>query len=306
MPDPVKPGAEAVLGNPLSFQLLAGILAPRALVLAFHNVLSERTRPRGDRSLHLPATTFCEIIDWLAESFEVVPLDRAFDPHESEDGKPRAAITFDDAYVGAIAVAIPELWRRGLPATVFTISGAAPGQTFWWDALADGYPDGLPDAVRDFALREARGEEAAVRAWAAGEGLPLTELEGEFVAASWDAIRRAATLPGISIASHTRTHPNLASLGPDEVAEELAGSLKEIRRIVPKSPPWLAYPYGLSTPAVEQAAAAAGYEAAFRVTGGVLRRGDPTPSLYGLPRLNIPAGLSLRGFRLRAMGLLGR
>jgi len=306
MPDPVKPTAEAILGNPLSYQLLSGSLAPRSLILAFHNVLSERTRPRGDRSLHLPVTIFCEIIDWLAEVFEVVPLDRVFDLHKSGDGKPRAAITFDDAYVGAISVAIPELWRRRLPATVFAISGAAPGQTFWWDALAEGFPDGLPHSVRDSALRDARGRDAGVRAWATGEGLSLTELDGEFVAASWDAIRRAASLPGITIASHTCTHPNLVSLEAEEVADELAGSRDELRRMVPESRPWLAYPYGLCSPAVERAAADAGYEAAFRVTGGVLRRGDPTPSRYGLPRLNIPAGLSLRGFRLRAAGLLGR
>jgi peptidoglycan/xylan/chitin deacetylase (PgdA/CDA1 family) len=136
--------------------------------------------------------------------------------------------------------------------------------------------------------------------------LALAELDGEFIAASWDAIRRAASLPGISIASHTRTHPNLASLELEVLAEELAGSRAELQQMIPESRPWLAYPYGLCSPAVERAAADAGYEAAFRVTGGVLRGGDPLPSRFALPRLNIPAGLSLRGFRLRAAGLLGR
>jgi peptidoglycan/xylan/chitin deacetylase (PgdA/CDA1 family) len=254
-------------------------------------------------------TTFCTIVDWLAEEFEIVPLDKALDSLDSFDspgGRPRAAITFDDAYVGAILVAIPELWRRRLPATVFAISNAEPGWTFWWDALADGFPDGMPDTVRDAALSEARGEDDAVRAWATEQELALATLDGEFVAAPWESIRLAAKLPGITIASHTRSHPNLAELGAEEVVRELEDSRRELERQIPESRPWLAYPYGLSSPAVETVAESAGYELAFRVTGGVIRRKDALPSRYALPRLNIPAGLSLRGFRLRAAGLLGR
>ena len=306
MPDPVKPAAEAILGNPVAFRLLSSRLSPGSLVLAFHNVLSEGTGPRGDRSLHLPVQVFCEIVDWLAEAFHVVPLDQVLGSRDEENGKPRAAITFDDAYVGAISVAIPELWRRGLPATVFAISGAEPGQTFWWDALADGFPEGMPDTVRESALNLARGDEAEVRAWAKREGLPLAKLDGEFVAASWESIGRASRLPGITIASHTRSHPNLAALGADELAEELTGSRDDLVQAVEGSRPWLAYPYGLSSPPVQEAAEAAGYEMAWRVSGGVLRSKDPLPSRYALPRLNIPAGLSLQGFRLRAAGLLGR
>jgi peptidoglycan/xylan/chitin deacetylase (PgdA/CDA1 family) len=251
-------------------------------------------------------TNFCTLVDWLAAEFDVVPLDQALDSPDSPEARPRAAITFDDAYVGAISVAIPELWRRRLPATVFAITDTEPGQTFWWDALADGFVDGMPDSIRDAALTEARGDETAVRAWAHSQGLPLSELEGEFVASSWESIRLAAKLPGITIASHTRSHPNLAVLGTEGVTEELEGSRLELQRRIPASRPWLAYPYGLSSPMVETAAQSAGYELAFRVTGGVMRRRDPPPSRHALPRLNIPAGLSLRGFRLRAAGLLGR
>jgi peptidoglycan/xylan/chitin deacetylase (PgdA/CDA1 family) len=286
--------------------MLSAGLKPRTLVLAFHNVLSESTIPRGDRSLHLPVTTFCELVDWFTESYDVVPLDRAFDTPDARESRPRAAITFDDAYVGAISVAIPELWRRRLPVTVFAISKAEPGHTFWWDSLADGFPDGMPDSVREAVLTEARGADSDVRAWARSRGMALAELDGEFVAASWESIRLAAKLPGITIASHTRSHSNLAELDAEEVTEELEGSRRELKQLVPQSRPWLAYPYGLSSPMVESAAESAGYELAFRVSGGVIRRKEALPSPYALPRLNIPAGLSLRGFRLRAAGLLGR
>jgi peptidoglycan/xylan/chitin deacetylase (PgdA/CDA1 family) len=299
----VKPAAELLLGSPLSFWLISISQRPCSLVLALHNVISEDTRLRGDRSLHLHVGTFCDIIDWLASKFDIVPLDQVFDSKDSSCERPRAAITFDDAYEGAISLAIPELWRRRLPATVFAVSSAEAGQTFWWDALADGLPDGMPDSIREAALTEARGDETAVRAWAHNRGLAFTELDGEYVASSWESIRLASRLPGITIASHTRSHSNLAALGSEEVAEELEGSRRELQRLVPESRPWLAYPYGLSSPMVETAAQSAGYKLAFRVTGGVVRRREELPAPYALPRLNIPAGLSLRGFRIRAAGL---
>ena len=302
----VKQSAEAILGNPLSFRFMSGGLRPRCLVLAFHNVLSEGMKPRGDRSLHLPVEAFCEIVDWLADAFDVVPLDQAIGPESASGTRPQAAITFDDAYVGAISVAIPELWKRRLPATVFAISAADPGQTFWWDALADGFADGMPQSVREAALCEARGAGSLVGSWAAEHGLSLATLDGEFVAASWDSIRRASRLPGITIASHTRTHPNLLALESDELAWELEGSRIELQHAVPMSRPWLTFPYGLSSPAVERAAKAAGYEMALRVTGGVVLSKGAHPSAYALPRLNVAAGMSLRGLRLRAVGLLDR
>jgi peptidoglycan/xylan/chitin deacetylase (PgdA/CDA1 family) len=306
VPEFAKAIAEAILGSRLAFRTGSYFSEPRGLVLSFHNVLSERVEPRGDRSLHVPVSTFCEIVDWLAEAFEVVPLDQVLNTDPVAGGRPRAAITFDDAYQGAIAVAIPELIVRRLPATVFAISGAVEGQTFWWDALADGYAGGMPAEIRETALCVARGREAEVLDWAIRNGHPIAELDGEFVAAPWSAIEGAAGFPGIAIASHTRSHPNLATLPIEELMEELAGSRHEIQARIPACRPWLAYPYGHSSPAVESAAAKAGYEMAFRVSGGVVLAGDDSPEMYSLPRLNIPAGLSLRGFRIRAAGMLGR
>jgi peptidoglycan/xylan/chitin deacetylase (PgdA/CDA1 family) len=244
------------------------------------------------------------MIDWLAEVFNVVPLDQVFSSEEEPDGRPRAAITFDDAYEGAISVAIPELVIRGLPATVFTIASAEEGQTFWWDALADGYPAGMPVEVRDAALSTGRGIGDEVLDWAVRNRHPIASLQGEFVAAPWSAIERAAALPGIAIASHTASHANLLTLASDELEEELAGARVSLTARIPTSRPWLSYPYGYSSPAVERSSAEAAYDMAFRVSGGVVFREDAKPLRYSLPRLNVPAGLSLRGFRMRATGLI--
>jgi peptidoglycan/xylan/chitin deacetylase (PgdA/CDA1 family) len=300
-----RPLAESLLGGELAFGPVAKATRPRALVIAFHNILPEGVEPRGDRSLHLPVTSFRELIDWLADTFAVVSLDTVLSGSPEE--RPRAAITFDDAYDGAISCGIPELQRRGLPATVFVVSGAGSRQTFWWDALADASSGGLASGVREAALTEALGREEDVRRWSKAQGLSMNEMSGVFVSASWEDIERAATLPGIAIGSHTRSHANLAALRRDDVEAELRKSKKELAERLPSTRPWLAYPYGRSSRDVEQASATAGYEMAFRVSGGAVlwRDGGPTDN-HRLPRLNVPAGLSLAGFRMRAAGLLGR
>jgi peptidoglycan/xylan/chitin deacetylase (PgdA/CDA1 family) len=134
----------------------------------------------------------------------------------------------------------------------------------------------------------------------------VSELSGPFVSAPWTEIERAATIPGIDVASHTRTHPNLAMLAEDELESELADARLELAARIPGARPWLAWPYGRSSAAAERAAQRAGYEFALRVEGGTLLRREGRPPPFRLPRLNIPAGMSLAGFRLRAAGLLGR
>jgi peptidoglycan/xylan/chitin deacetylase (PgdA/CDA1 family) len=106
------------------------------------------------------------------------------------------------------------------------------------------------------------------------------------------------------LASHTWSHPNLAALEPAELTAELTRPLAWLRDGFPEPLAVLAYPYGRSSPQVEAAAAAAGYRAALRIDGGWLRSGRGRT--HALPRLNVPSGLSLQGFRLRTAGLLRR
>jgi len=134
----------------------------------------------------------------------------------------------------------------------------------------------------------------------------MAGLAEPFVSATWEDIARAATLPGISVASHTRTHANLAVLDDVELISEIAGARRELKTRIPSSRPWLAYPFGRSSAPAERVAEQIGCEFAFRVDGGVVLGNDDPPPRYRLPRLNVPAGLTLAGFRLRANGLLGR
>ncbi|HVI72058.1 MAG TPA: hypothetical protein VM656_11280, partial [Pyrinomonadaceae bacterium] len=101
------------------------------LVLAYHNVVPEGEAARGDTSLHLPQRDFSQQLDLLQRTHHVIPLTDLATAHKT--AKPRAIITFDDAYAGALEAGVVELQKRSLPATVFVTPAFVGGAAFWWD-----------------------------------------------------------------------------------------------------------------------------------------------------------------------------
>ena len=272
------------------------------LILAYHNILPEGESAAGDRSLHLPQQAFGQQLDLLSEVADVCSLEEVLFSADA-DSLPKIAITFDDAYSGAMTAGISELHQRGMPATIFVPPGCLGARSFWWDVLAE--TRGLEDDIRRFALDSCAGRDRTVREWARSAGLPVNFMSRSAVSASLSEMEKALEHSGISFGSHTWSHPNLTRVSDGDLETELAGSLDWLRaHFGSRVGPWLTYPYGLTDDRVELATRALGYAASFRVDGGWL---PPTSTLpFGLPRLNIPAGLSTDGFRLRLAGLFCR
>ena len=89
---------------------------------------------------------------------------------------------------------------------------------------------------------------------------------------------------GVSIGSHTRTHRMLNRLRGAELDDELAGSLHDLEALGVDHCRLLAYPHGEYDERVAQAAAAAGYRAAFTVRLGMFRPGGDR---FAVPRIEI-------------------
>lgn len=271
----------------------------RTLVLAYHNVVPDDAPATGDLSLHIGRSCFAAQLDELASHAQIVPLDQVL--AQSGAGRARVAITFDDAYRGAVTWGAEELARRGLPATIFVAPGLLAGHAFWWDALAEP-GSGLPDDVRSRGLEELRGEDAAVRTWAARTGRAACVLPDYARSASEEELRRAVARGGVTLGSHSWSHPSLPRLSRAEMAAELTRSRDWLAaRFGATFIPWLSYPYGHLSAAVIEQAAAAGYRGALAIRGGWVPPRPPAP--YSVPRLTVPAGLSPKGFALRAAGL---
>lgn len=278
---------------------------PDTAVLAYHDIVPDGTRPSGDRSLHLPRREFARQLDRLAATHRVVSLadwrPGEADGDSSRDPRPRAIVTFDDAYVGAVTCGVEELVARGLPGTIFVVPGRLGRSTFWWDRLADPGLGAPAPGLRDRALETLEGRDRDVTAWAREIGLTSIEPPEHARTATEQELARAVTRPGITLGSHTWSHPNLAALGPGALDDELGRSAEWLEARYEAYVPWVSYPYGLSSPEA-RSRAARWYRGGFRIEGGMARRGDEP---FSLPRVNIPAGVSPAGFELRAAGLAG-
>lgn len=105
----------------------------------------------------------------------------------------------------------------------------------------------------------------------------------------WDAQKEAVRKPlmdwkeiievgrnGVEIGSHTKSHPQLTTLTPDVVREEVAGSKRELEERLDRTINHFCYPYGDYNDPVKEAVKNAGYRFAVVTSRGhVVRGGDP-------------------------------
>lgn len=75
----------------------------------------------------------------------------------------------------------------------------------------------------------------------------------------------------INMQSHTKTHPFLAEISPEEVQSELIGAKKSLEKLLYKKVEYIAYPYGNFNEEVKVAAENAGYKLAFTTSHKKLR-----------------------------------
>jgi len=295
----VKGAAETIVVRSGVAAMLRRRLRGKAVVLAYHNIVPNGESLSGDSSLHLPQRQFAEHLDLIASIARVVPLASLFEENDRSD-ECRVAITFDDAYEGALKAGLAEMRERSMPGTVFVAPGLL-GRDTWWDRLGEASGGAMPDDVRRHAIESLRGDRDAVLEWFASSGragessdaLPRIGSESELVA--------AANQQGITIGTHSWSHRNLSALSESELEAELVPSLAWLQARFASTIPLLSYPYGLASTAVEQAAERAKLRAAFMVSGGWMSRGPARP--HALPRMNIPAGLSPNGLTLRLSGI---
>jgi len=166
---------------------------------------------------------------WGAQPLRLDEAARLLDAGELPD---RAVVlTFDDGYASVLETAWPELQRRGMPATLYAVSGYLHGdRTFPWDAH-------LP------------------------ADSPLRRL------VTADELRDAAD-SGLDIGSHTVSHRWLPSLSPSCVAEEVGASRRSLEDLLQRPVTSFAYPMGGWTPAIRDQVEAAGYDLAITVDRG--------------------------------------
>lgn len=130
-------------------------------------------------------------------------------------GAAALALTFDDAFVSFAQVAWPVLRERGMPATLY-VPTAHVGGTNAWGGVAQ-------------------------------PGIPQLDI------LDWDRLARLSE-EGVTLGSHSRTHPRLAEIPAAAARAEMEGSAEDMMRIIGSRPRGFAYPYGSCSPVVAGAA----------------------------------------------------
>lgn len=269
------------------------------LILAYHDIVPTGARNDGASSLHLPQREFARQLDLISITHDVVSLDSAV-THQSTE-RSRVAITFDDAYVGALTAGVEELQRRQLPATVF-VAPALLGRDTWWDIMAMHSAGIVRGDLNSHAMWQLAGRRDQVLAWAAGATTNASLPTPSARIGTLAELESAVAYPRLAVAAHTWSHVNLCAVAADELAREVSLPLDWLSARFRSFVPMISYPYGLSSREVHAAASRAGYSRAFRVDGGWMN--DPVNAdPFAMPRYNVPAGLSLDGLRLRLAGI---
>lgn len=271
-------------------------------VLSYHNVVPDDDRPMGDSSLHLPVSRFREHLDVLVETHTVVSFGDLFE-REWDESERLAVVTFDDAYRGAIQLGLPELAARRIPGTVFVPPGLLGCDGFWWDRLSQGEEPSVPDPVRRHALEKLGGRQRDILDWAESEALrswtmprlyqPVTEEE---------LLASISSFPLVALESHTWSHVYLPAVSEAEAADELQMPREWLGARGHGKDGSVSYPYGGSTRTIEGLASDVGYRAGLLVTGGRVAHASLRGRPFGIPRLNVPRGLTRDGFRARLSG----
>lgn len=255
----------------------ASTRADRVPVLMYHRV--ETTLAAPERRYAVTAAQFAAHLDWLAAhgwqpctmaAFMAWQLDGAALPARS------VLITFDDGFAGLHTHVLPQLARRGWPATVFLVSALIGGHEGWLarEQQASGAPHALLSAAQIAEMAAA----------------------------------------GIEFHSHSRHHARLTELDDERLADEVAGSRAELQLLLGKPVEAIAYPYGGVDERVRQAVARAGYRLAFSVEPGFNRAAGPalgvrrlditgfdTPARFGR-KLNLGTNDGSLAYQLRYVG----
>src|SRR2546428_8083987 len=279
----------------------------QAIILMFH-----RFWRNGEGHVRgLSIERFEEYIRYLTRHYRVVSLGTLTEELRQRTVRPyTVAVTLDDGHHEAFTRAAPVLRRYGVPASFFVVSDFIDGRLWLWTDRFRFVFKQAPQGQAAFKYRgsihvvemsKERNRLLAEEQWREyAKKLPVPEREEllEVVADAW-GVTIPVTPPReyrpmswgelwslaaeeFDVGAHSRTHPILSRVSPEQLQAEIEGCKEQIERHVGCPVRYFAYPNGRNedyTAEAVEAVSRAGYLAAFTtVPGG----NTPSTSPYEL------------------------
>ncbi|HWP42162.1 MAG TPA: polysaccharide deacetylase family protein [Blastocatellia bacterium] len=238
----------------------------RVAILCYHGVTGRAKRsPRDPFGLHIRRERFAAQLDYLMRHHRVISLGQYLQARRERKPLPdySVVLTFDDGYRNLLTAALPCLIERGLPVSVFLITGR---------------------------IRQENHNDLD-RNWTP---------EDDETYLSWDEARALEREGLVTIGSHTCTHPKLSLLSSEEVERELKESREAIAMQLGDRNMPFAYPYGDYSDCVVEQARSAGYVCALTTDEGL---NDLEADVFTLRRTLIGDDDDVPAFAARVSGV---
>jgi peptidoglycan/xylan/chitin deacetylase (PgdA/CDA1 family) len=295
--------------------------APRLRVLTYHRVLDPAGLASDPALVSATPAGFDVQMAHLARRYRPVCAQTVLAAVRGHGRLPERAVlvTFDDAYRDFGQIAWPIMKRHGIPATVFVPTGFPdrPDREFWWDRLYRAFTrprrnrlelPPLGTLLLDSPEARQRSARAVQRHLKRIPHPAAMQLVDQVIAAigsdddlapevlGWAELRALAA-DGVTLCAHTRGHPALDQLGPEEARAEILGGREDLEREVGPTLPIFAYPFGAHDDTAVNVVGSLGFELALTCRDG--HNPFPLEHPLRLRRTNITPRTSALLFRLR-------
>jgi peptidoglycan/xylan/chitin deacetylase (PgdA/CDA1 family) len=315
--------AKSVLFRSGFYSVFRRVAPSRQLGILRYHAVCARDAGYAEPGICVTPAAFAAHVAYLASNYRVLPLPEAADTLRRGLSLPQnaVAITFDDGYADNLHAA-EVLARHGLSATFYLTAGCLAGGEPFWPSVLRSLLAGIdgPElfvTVPGVDLRLPVASKAEKRAAVAkltktfkAHPVPvreairkrLRELSTNTSAASpmltWDEVRRMHAL-GMTIGSHTMTHPNLPNAGPERARAEIFESKARLEAEIGAPVTMFSYPNGgaerYMTREVASLVREAGYAAATTSRNAFA---TPSSDLFALERVQVSEELDRVVFAL--------
>ncbi|HZF20096.1 MAG TPA: polysaccharide deacetylase family protein [Burkholderiales bacterium] len=257
----------AFAGAPRVFQR---IFAPDGIAVLMYHAVVREPLPVSDWCF-LEEKVFHDQMTYLKKHCRIVPLRELPASVQPKNGRPVAAVTFDDGYQNNYDVAFPILRQMEIPATIFLATDfIGSDDTVWFcrinEALAKTSLDGFDweEATYDLSSMPKRVSASAeiqvrlkryshprllekmrdlVRALGGNPEMPIAR-ESPYRMLCASAIREMADSGLIDFGGHTCSHAILSGLDDSLREREISGSIDAVGRLTGAPCGLFAYPNG--------------------------------------------------------------